>query len=234
MLKVDGIDVHYGVIPAVRELSLSVDKGQVATLVGANGAGKTTTLKAIMGTLPAKRGTIRYKGEEITGVPADRRVGMGIALVPEGRQIFSRLTVGENLALGAYHRKDKEAIKKDREWIYTLFPVLRERINQLAGTLSGGEQQMLALGRGLMSHPELLMLDEPSLGLAPIVVVDIYEVIKEINRSGITVLLVEQNINMAMKISSYAYIMETGKIRTEGAPNEVMKRENIMKAYLGE
>jgi branched-chain amino acid transport system ATP-binding protein len=154
--------------------------------------------------------------------------------VPEGRQIFSRLTVGENLTLGAYHRKDREGIKKDREWIYTLFPVLKERVSQLAGTLSGGEQQMLALGRGLMSHPELLMLDEPSLGLAPIVVVDIYEVIREINRSGITVLLVEQNINMAMKISSYAYIMETGKIRTEGAPGEVMKRENIMKAYLGE
>ncbi len=234
MLKVEGIDVHYGVIPAVRELSLSVGKGQIATLVGANGAGKTTTLKAIMGTLPVKRGTILYKDEDVSAVPADRRVGMGIALVPEGRQIFSRLTVGENLTLGAYHRKDREGIKKDREWIYTLFPVLKERVSQLAGTLSGGEQQMLALGRGLMSHPELLMLDEPSLGLAPIVVVDIYEVIREINRSGITVLLVEQNINMAMKISSYAYIMETGKIRTEGAPGEVMKRENIMKAYLGE
>jgi branched-chain amino acid transport system ATP-binding protein len=234
VLKVEGIDVHYGVIPAVRELSLSVGKGQIATLVGANGAGKTTTLKAIMGTLPVKRGTILYKDEDVSAVPADRRVGMGIALVPEGRQIFSRLTVGENLTLGAYHRKDREGIKKDREWIYTLFPVLKERVSQLAGTLSGGEQQMLALGRGLMSHPELLMLDEPSLGLAPIVVVDIYEVIREINRSGITVLLVEQNINMAMKISSYAYIMETGKIRTEGAPNEVMKRENIMKAYLGE
>jgi branched-chain amino acid transport system ATP-binding protein len=234
VLKVEGIDVHYGVIPAVRELSLSVGKGQIATLVGANGAGKTTTLKAIMGTLPVKRGTILYKDEDVSAVPADRRVGMGIALVPEGRQIFSRLTVGENLTLGAYHRKDREGIKKDREWIYTLFPVLKERVSQLAGTLSGGEQQMLALGRGLMSHPELLMLDEPSLGLAPIVVVDIYEVIREINRSGITVLLVEQNINMAMKISSYAYIMETGKIRTEGAPGEVMKRENIMKAYLGE
>jgi branched-chain amino acid transport system ATP-binding protein len=234
VLKVEGIDVHYGVIPAVRELSLSVGKGQIATLVGANGAGKTTTLKAIMGTLPVKRGTILYKDEDVSAVPADRRVGMGIALVPEGRQIFSRLTVGENLALGAYHRKDREGIKKDRDWIYTLFPVLKERFSQLAGTLSGGEQQMLALGRGLMSHPELLMLDEPSLGLAPIVVVDIYEVIREINRSGITVLLVEQNINMAMKISSYAYIMETGKIRTEGAPGEVMKRENIMKAYLGE
>ncbi|HUT65717.1 MAG TPA: ABC transporter ATP-binding protein [Spirochaetota bacterium] len=234
MLKVEGIDVHYGIIPAVRELSLSVEKGQIATLVGANGAGKSTTLKAVMGALIPKRGTVLYKGEDVTGVPADKRVGMGIALVPEGRQIFSRLTVRENLNLGAYHRNDKKGIINDQEWIYGLFPVLKERGSQLAGTLSGGEQQMLALGRGLMSHPQLLMLDEPSLGLAPIVVVDIYKVIEEINRSGITILLVEQNINMAMKISSYAYIMETGKIRTEGKPDEVMKRENIMKVYLGE
>jgi len=234
LLKVEGIDVHYGIIPAVRELSLSVEKGQIATLVGANGAGKSTTLKAVMGALIPKRGTVLYKGEDVTGVPADKRVGMGIALVPEGRQIFSRLTVRENLNLGAYHRNDKKGIINDQEWIYGLFPVLKERGSQLAGTLSGGEQQMLALGRGLMSHPQLLMLDEPSLGLAPIVVVDIYKVIEEINRSGITILLVEQNINMAMKISSYAYIMETGKIRTEGKPDEVMKRENIMKVYLGE
>lgn len=234
MLKVEAIDVHYGIIPAVRELSLSVEKGQISTLIGANGAGKTTTLKAIMGTLLPKKGRVWYKGEDVTTVPADRRVGMGFALVPEGRQIFSKLTVKENLGLGAYHRNDREGIRKDQEWIYGLFPVLQERESQLAGTLSGGEQQMLALGRGLMSHPEFLMLDEPSLGLAPIVVEDIYEVIQEINRSGITILLVEQNINMAMKISNYAYVMETGKIRAEGAADEVMKGENIMKAYLGE
>jgi len=234
LLRVEDIDVYYGIIPAVKELSISVEKSQIATLIGANGAGKTTTLKAIMGTLLPKGGTVRYKGEDITSISADRRVGMGIALVPEGRQIFSKLTVKENLTLGAYHRKDREGIKNDQEWIYSLFPVLKERGSQQAGTLSGGEQQMLALGRGLMSHPQLLMLDEPSLGLAPIVVADIYKAIQEINQSGITVLLVEQNINMAMKISNYAYVMETGKIRTEGVPDDVMKRENIMKAYLGE
>jgi len=234
LLKVEDIDVYYGIIPAVKQLSISVERGQISTLIGANGAGKTTTLKAIMGTLIPKIGTVLYKGEDVTAVSADKRVCMGIALVPEGRQIFSKLTVRENLTLGAYHRKDKEGIKRDLEWIYSLFTILKERGSQQAGTLSGGEQQMLALGRGLMSHPQLLMLDEPSLGLAPIVVADIYRAIQEINKSGITILLVEQNINMAMKISNYTYVMETGKIRTEGAPNEVMKRENIMKAYLGE
>jgi len=234
LLEVRKIDVHYGVIPAVRELALRVERGQIVTLVGANGAGKTTTLKAIMGILFPRVGTIFYNNEEVTRLSADRRVAMGIALIPEGRQIFSKLTVKDNLILGAYHRKDREGIKKDRDWIYNLFPVLSERETQIAGTLSGGEQQMLALGRGLMSHPELLLLDEPSLGLAPLLVRDIYEVIKEINKSGITILLVEQNINMAMKVSDYAYVMETGKIRTEGRPEEVMKRENIMKAYLGD
>lgn len=234
MLEVKDITVSYGIIPAVRHLELRVDNGQIVALVGANGAGKSTTLKAIMGLLPPREGVIRYKDNDITRVPADRRAEMGIALIPEGRQIFSRLTVRENLDLGAYHRKDKTGIKNDLEWIYTLFPVLKERENQIAGTLSGGEQQMLALGRGLMSHPELLLLDEPSLGLAPLVVKEIYRVIREINRSGITILLVEQNINMAMRVSNYAYILETGEIHTEGKPEEVMKKENIMKAYLGE
>ena len=234
MLEVRDIDVYYGVIPALRGLSLSVERGKIVTLAGANGAGKTTTLKAIMGIHPPREGSISYKGENITKIPADRRVEMGIALVPEGRQIFARLTVRDNLDLGAYHRKDRDGVKRDLEWIYALFPVLRERETQTAGTLSGGEQQMLALARGLMSHPELLMLDEPSLGLAPLVVRDIYRVIREINKSGITILLVEQNINMAMKVASYAYILETGEIRAEGRPGEVMKKENIMKAYLGD
>jgi branched-chain amino acid transport system ATP-binding protein len=234
LLEVRDISVYYGVIPALRGLSLSVERGRIVTLAGANGAGKTTTLKAVMGIHPPKEGSIVYKGEEISRVPADRRVEMGIALVPEGRQIFARLTVRDNLDLGAYHRKDWDGVRRDLEWIHSLFPVLGERETQIAGTLSGGEQQMLALARGLMSHPELLMLDEPSLGLAPLVVRDIYRVIGEINKSGITILLVEQNINMAMKVSSYAYILETGEIRTEGDPEEVMKKENIMKAYLGD
>lgn len=234
MLEVKDVTVSYGIIPAVRNLTLSVERGQIVTLAGANGAGKTTALKAVMGILLPREGVIRYKEDDITKVSADRRVEMGIALIPEGRQIFSRLTVRENLDLGAYHRKDRSGIKHDQEWIYSLFPVLKERENQIAGTLSGGEQQMLALGRGLMSHPELLLLDEPSLGLAPLVVKEIYRVIREINRAGITILLVEQNINMAMKVSNYAYILETGEIRTEGKPEEVMKKENIMKAYLGD
>jgi branched-chain amino acid transport system ATP-binding protein len=234
LLRVEGIDVHYGVIPAVRELSLSVEKGQIVTLVGANGAGKTTTLKAIMGVLLPRRGSILYKDEDISQLSSDKRVRKGIVLIPEGRHVFSKLSVRDNLTLGAYHRNDREGIRRDREWIYRLFPVLKEREMQMAGTLSGGEQQMLALGRGLMGHPELLLLDEPSLGLAPIVLGEIYEVIKEINNSGITILLVEQNISMAMKIAQYAYVMETGKVRTEGKSDDVMKRENIMKAYLGE
>jgi len=234
LLEVNNVTVSYGVIPAVRNLTLRVDMGHIVTLAGANGAGKTTTLKAIMGILPPRDGVINYKNDNITKVSADKRVEMGIALIPEGRQVFSRLTVRENLDLGAYHRKDRSGILNDLEWIYSLFPVLKDRETQIAGTLSGGEQQMLALGRGLMSHPELLLLDEPSLGLAPLIVKEIYRVIREINKRGITILLVEQNINMAMKVSNYAYILETGEIHTEGPPDEVMKKENIMKAYLGE
>jgi branched-chain amino acid transport system ATP-binding protein len=234
LLRVENIDVCYGIIPAVRELTLTVGQGQIVTLVGANGAGKTTTLKAIMGVLFPREGTIYYVDEDITRLPADKRVRKGIVLIPEGRHVFSKLSVRDNLTLGAYHRTDREGVRKDRERIYELFPVLKERESQLAGTLSGGEQQMLALGRGLMGHPDLLLLDEPSLGLAPIILEEIYEVIREINKSGITILLVEQNISMAMRIADYAYVMETGKVRTEGKSEEVMKRENIMKAYLGE
>ncbi len=234
MLSIRGLHVYYGVIPALRDFALQVERGQIVTLAGANGAGKTTALKAIMGILIPREGEILYRGEAITRVPADRRVERGIALVPEGRQIFSRLTVQENLDLGAYHRRDGAGIRRDLEWIHSLFPILKERREQVAGTLSGGEQQMLALGRGLMSHPELLLLDEPSLGLAPLVVREIYRVIREINQAGITILLVEQNINMAMKVAGYACILETGQIRTEGPPAEVMRKENVLKAYLGE
>ena len=234
MLKVEGIDVHYGIIPAVRQLSLMVEEGQVVALVGANGAGKTTTLKTIAGVLQPKKGRIIYNGEDVTELPSDKRVRMGITLIPEGRQIFSGLSVKENLLLGAYYRKDKDEIKKDVNWIHGLFAVLIERESQIAGTLSGGEQQMLALGRGLMSRPKLLLLDEPSLGLAPMITKDVYQAIQKINEAGITILLVEQNINIAMKVADYAYVMETGSLKLQGKPEDVMRSEEIRKAYLGD
>lgn len=234
MLKVEGIDVHYGIIPAVRQLSLMVEEGQVVALVGANGAGKTTTLKTIAGVLQPKKGRIIYNGEDVTELPSDKRVRMGITLIPEGRQIFSGLSVKENLLLGAYYRKDKDEIKKDVNWIHGLFAVLIERESQIAGTLSGGEQQMLALGRGLMSRPKLLLLDEPSLGLAPMITKDVYEAIQKINEAGITILLVEQNINIAMKVADYAYVMETGSLKLQGKPEDVMRSEDIRRAYLGD
>ncbi len=234
MLKVEGIDVHYGIIPAVRQLSLRVEEGQVVALVGANGAGKTTTLKTIAGVLQPKKGRIIYNGEDVTELPSDKRVRMGITLIPEGRQIFSGLSVKENLLLGAYYRKDKDEIKKDVNWIHGLFAVLIERESQIAGTLSGGEQQMLALGRGLMSRPKLLLLDEPSLGLAPMITKDVYQAIQKINEAGITILLVEQNINIAMKVADYAYVMETGSLKLQGKPEDVMRSEDIRRAYLGD
>jgi len=234
LLKVEGIDVHYGIIPAVRQLSLMVEEGQVVALVGANGAGKTTTLKTIAGVLQPKKGRIIYNGEDVTELPSDKRVRMGITLIPEGRQIFSGLSVKENLLLGAYYRKDKDEIKKDVNWIHGLFAVLIERESQIAGTLSGGEQQMLALGRGLMSRPKLLLLDEPSLGLAPMITKDVYEAIQKINEAGITILLVEQNINIAMKVADYAYVMETGSLKLQGKPEDVMRSEDIRRAYLGD
>lgn len=234
MLKVEGIDVHYGIIPAVRQLSLKVEEGQIVALVGANGAGKTTTLKTIAGVLQPKKGRVIYNGEDVTELPSDKRVRMGITLIPEGRQIFSGLSVKENLLLGAYYRKDRDEIKKDVNWIHDLFAVLIERQSQIAGTLSGGEQQMLALGRGLMSRPKLLLLDEPSLGLAPIITKDVYQAIQKINETGITILLVEQNINIAMKVADYAYVMETGSLKLQGKPEDVMRSEEIRKAYLGD
>ncbi len=232
LLEVEHIHVYYGVIPALLDLSLAVDEGRIVALVGANGAGKSTTLKAIAGVLRPRTGRIRFRGQDITRLGADRRVRLGIALVPEGRQIFSTLSVRENLLLGAYHRRDQE-IKKDLEWIYSLFPILKERMHQVAGTMSGGEQQMLAFGRALMSRPKLLLLDEPSLGLAPLVVREIYRVIERIREAGITIFLVEQNVNMAMHVADYMYVMEAGQLKMEGVPQEVMRDEDIKRAYLG-
>ena len=232
LLKVERIRVYYGVIPALLDVSLSVDEGQIVALVGANGAGKSTTLKTIAGVIRPREGQIRFQDQDITRLGADRRVRLGITLVPEGRQIFSTLSVKENLVLGAYHRRDQE-VRKDLEWIYGLFPILRERTHQVAGTMSGGEQQMLAFGRALMSRPKLLLLDEPSLGLAPLVVRDIYEVIKKIREAGITIFLVEQNVNMAMHVADYMYVMEAGQLKMEGVPQEVMRDEDIKRAYLG-
>lgn len=233
MLDIEKLDVHYGVIPAIEDVSLKVDQGKIVALVGANGAGKSTTLKATVGVLRPKRGTISYNSIDVTGLSADKRVRMGIVLIPEGRQIFSSLTVKENLIVGAYHRRDNDGVKKDIEWIYSLFPVMKERESQLAGTLSGGEQQMLALGRGLMSRPKLLLLDEPSLGLAPLAVKGVYDAIQKIMEAGLTILLVEQNVNIAMQLADYVYVMETGRITMQGRPEDVMQSEDIKKAYLG-
>jgi branched-chain amino acid transport system ATP-binding protein len=225
--------VYYGSIPAIRDVFVQADKGQIVALVGANGAGKSTTLKTIIGVLQPRKGRILYNESDITGLSADQRVRLGISLVPEGRQIFSRLTVIENLTLGAYYRSDRGEVHRDLEWVYTLFPILKERRKQIAGTFSGGEQQMLALGRGLMSHPSLLLLDEPSLGLAPQVSSNVHKAIKEINKGGVTILLVEQNVGAAVNLADYLYVMETGSCRVHGRPREVMKSDDIRKAYLG-
>lgn len=233
LLKVEDVDVYYGSIPATRDVSVMADEGQIVAIIGANGAGKSTTLKTIIGVLQPKKGRILYNESDITRLSAHERVKLGISLVPEGRQIFSRLTVMENLVLGAYHRMDSKGVHEDLKWVYTLFPILNERRNQIAGTLSGGEQQMLALGRGLMSHPKLLLLDEPSLGLAPMIAGSVYKAIKEINQGGVTVLVVEQNVGVALKFADYCYVMETGTCKVHGEPKEVMKSEEIRKAYLG-
>jgi branched-chain amino acid transport system ATP-binding protein len=233
LLKVEDIDVYYGSIPAIRDVSLEADDGQIVALIGANGAGKSTTLKTIIGVLGPKKGRILYKESDVTRLAAHQRVRLGISLVPEGRQIFSRLTVIENLTLGAYHRNDRKKVQEDLEWVYRLFPILHERKNQIAGTLSGGEQQMLALGRGLMSHPNLLLLDEPSLGLAPMIASSVHKAIKEINQGGVTILLVEQNVGAALNLADYLYVMETGTCKVHGKPKQVMKSDEIRKAYLG-
>ena len=233
MLKIENLHVAYGGIQALRGISLEVPDGKIVTLIGANGAGKSTTLRTISGLVKAASGSITWNGEELLGKPIDKIVTSGIAMSPEGRRVFPDMTVLENLKIGAYLRKDKAEIQKDIEWVYSLFPRLQERSWQLAGTLSGGEQQMLAVGRALMSRPQLMMLDEPSLGLAPLVVQDIFNIIREINRQGVTVLLIEQNANMALKIADLAYVLETGNITMSGTGAELLADERVKEAYLG-
>ncbi|WP_312634712.1 ABC transporter ATP-binding protein [Oscillibacter sp.] len=233
MLKIDNLKVSYGGIQALRGISMEVPDGKIVTLIGANGAGKSTTLRTITGLVKADSGSIRWNDTELTGRSIDQIISSGIALSPEGRRVFADLTVLENLKIGAYLRKDKAEIEKDLSWVYELFPRLQERSWQLAGTLSGGEQQMLAVGRALMSRPKLMMMDEPSLGLAPLVVQDIFKIIQEINRQGVTILLIEQNANMALKIADLAYVLETGNITLSGTGAELLVNEKVKEAYLG-
>ena len=231
MLKIDELNVSYGGIEAVKGISFEVPERKIVTLIGANGAGKSTTLRTIAGLVKPAHGRIHLQGEDITSLSPDRIVSKGITLVPEGRHVFPDLTVLENLKIGAYLRKDD--LNDDLNWVYELFPRLKERSWQAAGTLSGGEQQMLAVGRALMSRPKIIMMDEPSLGLAPIVVKGIFDIIKEINRQGVTVLLIEQNANMALRIADVAYVLETGKITLSGSGRELLNNEQVKKAYLG-
>uniref|UniRef100_A0A7C5VLU2 ABC transporter ATP-binding protein n=1 Tax=Fervidobacterium thailandense TaxID=1008305 RepID=A0A7C5VLU2_9BACT len=233
ILEIEGLHVYYGAIHAIKGISFKVEPGKIVTLIGANGAGKTTTLSTIAGLIKPRRGKIIYNGQEIQGLPPHAINRMGICLVPEGRRIFPNLTVMENLMMGAYNRKDKNGVKQDLEWVFSLFPRLAERKNQLGGTLSGGEQQMLAISRGLMSRPKVMMMDEPSLGLAPILVEEVFEIIKKINKEGVTILLVEQNAVGALKISDYGYVLETGNITLEGHSKELLANEQVKKAYLG-
>lgn len=234
LLELKGVSAHYGVIQALRAISLEVRQGEVAALIGANGAGKTTTLRTISGMLRPSAGSIALEGEEIGGLPAHRLVPRGLAHAPEGRGIFLNLTVEENLELGAFHRRDEEAIARDRESALTLFPRIRERLNQVAGTLSGGEQQMLAIARALMSAPRLLLLDEPSLGLAPRIVDRIFEALEEVNRRGTSLLLVEQNAALALQLAHRAYVLETGSIVLQGTGKELLASPEVRRAYLGE
>ena len=233
MLKVDNIDVYYGAIHAIKGISIEVPKGEIVTLVGSNGAGKSTTLRTISGLMKPKNGTILFEDKNIVGVSAHKIVGMGLCQVPEGRHVFANMSVMENLELGAYLRNDKDGIARDLEDVFKKFPRLLERKDQVSGTLSGGEQQMLAMGRALMSRPRLLLLDEPSMGLAPLLVKEIFNIIKEINESGTTVLLVEQNANMALSIADKAYVLETGRIALAGTAQELASSEAVRKAYLG-
>ena len=233
MLEVKNLVVSYGAIKALRGISFSVEKGEVISLIGSNGAGKTTTLHSISNLIKKNSGNIIFNDTDITNLAADKIVKMGLIQVPEGRRVFANLTVRENLEMGAYLRKDKEQIKKDLEWCYELFPRLKERLSQLSGTLSGGEQQMLAMARALMSQPKLLLLDEPSMGLAPILVDEIFEIIKKISSSGTTILLVEQNAYKALSIANRAYILETGEVTKEGNAKDLITDKAIISAYLG-
>ena len=234
MLEIRNLNVHYGGIHALRGINLEVDDGKIISLIGANGAGKSTTLKSVMGLVPKSAGSVVWNGRDITRLETKEIVKAGIALCPEGRKVFPDLTVAENLTIGAYLRKDKEEIKKDRDWVYELFPRMKEREWQLAGTLSGGEQQMLAVGRALMTKPKLLMLDEPSLGLAPLVIKDIFSIIRQIKEAGVNVLRIEQNAKAALEISDFAYVMETGTITMSGPGRELLSDDRVKKAYLGE
>jgi len=232
MLKIDNINVYYGAIHALKGISLEVYPGEIVTLIGANGAGKSTTLRTISGLLKPKDGSITFEGENIAGVKAHKIVRAGISQVPEGRRVFAEMSVMENLELGAFTRKDKDGIKKDLQMVFERFPRLEERKKQIAGTLSGGEQQMLAMGRALMSRPKLLLLDEPSMGLAPLLIKEIFSIIEDIHKEGTTILLVEQNANMALSIANRAYVLETGRITISGDAKKLAASEDIRKAYL--
>lgn len=233
MLEVKNLHVYYGAIHALKGINFHVDKGEIVALIGANGAGKSTTLSTISGLLQPREGSVIFRGEDITMIPAEQTVHKGIVQVPEGRKIFATLTVMENLEMGAYTQRDKTLFKKDLENVFTLFPRLRERQNQLGGTFSGGEQQMLAIARALMSHPSMLLLDEPSMGLSPILVEQIFEIIQNINKQGTSVLLVEQNAQMALSIADRAYVLETGQITLAGSAQEVLHNPSVIEAYLG-
>ncbi len=233
MLLVEGLDVYYGAVHALKGVSLRAEAGEIVTLIGANGAGKTTLLRTISGVIPARAGAVRFEGRDITRVPPHEIVGLGVSQAPEGRMVFANLTVEDNLELGAYRRKDRAEIAEDRQAVFHLFPRLKERRRQNAGTLSGGEQQMLAIGRALMSRPRLLLLDEPSLGLAPLLVREIFKTIAEINRGGVTVLLVEQNAHMALSLARRGYVLETGRVILEDQCSELLRNEEVKRAYLG-
>ena len=233
LLEIENLEVNYGMIKALKGVSFEVNKGEIIALIGANGAGKTTTLHAISGILPSTSGKIIYNGQNITKTPAHKIVKLGISQVPEGRRVFSQLSVFENLLMGAYTRRDKSEINEDLEKIYERFPRLEERKNQIAGTLSGGEQQMLAMGRALMSNASMLMLDEPSMGLSPLLVQEIFEIIRDIHKAGMTILLVEQNAQMALSVADRAYVLETGHVVMDGTGAELLTNERVRSAYLG-
>jgi branched-chain amino acid transport system ATP-binding protein len=234
LLELDNVHSYYGHIQALRGISLTVDEGEVVTLIGSNGAGKTTTLRSIHGVLPPREGKITFAGEEIQGLPAHDMISKGISQSPEGRKIFRRMTVRENLEMGAYHRNDNTSVREDMDRVFELFPRLQERVKQEAGTMSGGEQQMLAIGRALMSRPNLLLLDEPSMGLAPVLVERIFQTIQEINQQGTTILLVEQNANVALEIASRGYVLESGSIVNSASAEKLREDPKVREAYLGE
>ncbi|MGE5453702.1 MAG: ABC transporter ATP-binding protein [Methylocystaceae bacterium] len=233
MLELNNLHVYYGNIHALQGIDLTVNQGELIAILGANGAGKTTTLRAISGLLKPQKGTVTYQGRNITGTNSHQIVAAGLIQVPEGRQIFSSLTVEENLRLGAYQRKDREQVRQDRQWVFEQFPILNERSHQVAGTLSGGEQQMLAIGRAVMSKPQLLLLDEPSLGLAPLIVELIFNTISHFRERGMTILLVEQNAYQALALADRAYVLETGRVKLAGSSAELLDNEEVKKAYLG-